>query len=171
MVYLHAILLICINALWLFLTALGLPGNWLIVLTAAVWTWLWPDLDMFSRWTLIALVVLAGAGEVIEFVSGAIGVKKSGGTRWGASGAIVGGILGGLFGTALIPVPVVGTLLGLCLGAFVGATVLEYATGRTIEESYRAGRGAAVGRAFGIAAKLVIGAVMWLLVAIAAFWP
>src|SRR5262245_17015896 len=106
MVYLHAIFLICINALWLFLTALGLPGNWLIVLTAAVWTWLWPDLGMFDRWTLIALVVLAGAGEVIEFVSRAIGVKKSGGTRWGASGAIVGGILGGLFGTALIPVPI-----------------------------------------------------------------
>jgi uncharacterized protein YqgC (DUF456 family) len=171
MLYLYALLLICLNAVWLFLTAIGLPGNWLIVLTVAVCMWLWPDLHMFHLWTLIALVVLAGIGEVVEFLSGAIGVKKAGGTRWGAWGSIVGGILGGLFGTAIIPVPVVGTLVGLCVGAFAGATVLEFAGGRTVEQSYRSGRGAAIGRAFGVVAKLAIGAVMWLVVAIAAVWP
>jgi uncharacterized protein YqgC (DUF456 family) len=171
MVYVYATLLVCINAFWLFLTALGLPGNWLIVLTAAVITWAWPDANMFSRWTLLAIVVLAGLGEVVEFLSGAVGAKKSGGTRWGAAGAIAGSIVGGIAGTALIPVPLVGTLLGMCLGAFGGATLLEFATGRPFERSYAAGRGAAIGRAVGVVLKLAIGVVMWLIVAIAAFWP
>ncbi|HUS92387.1 MAG TPA: DUF456 family protein [Phycisphaerae bacterium] len=171
MIYVCAGLLALVNLLWLGLTLLTLPGNWLMVLTTILVAWWQWDRGMFSPWTLGVLVALAGLGEVLEFLGSAVGVSKAGGTRWGGLGSILGAVAGALAGTVLIPVPLVGTLVGVCAGAGLGAWVLELAVGRTQRESVRAGVGAGVGRLAATLLKLGIGLLIWLIAAVAAFWP
>ncbi|MCI0546390.1 MAG: DUF456 family protein [Candidatus Rokubacteria bacterium] len=166
-----AVGLAALNAVWLYLTALGLPGNWLMVVSTvlvALWQW---EAAMFSPWVLVAILALALAGEALELLAGALGARRAGGTRRAAIGAVLGGLVGGLLGTVLIPVPLVGTLLGVGAGAFVVATGLEWRGGRALDRSLRAGRGAALGQSLGVLAKLGMGAVIWIVVTVAAFWP
>ena len=111
---------------------------------------------------------LAVLGEVLEFVLGAAGARRTGGSTRSAVLALVGSIVGGLMGIAL-PVPIVGPLLGACLGAFVGALLGNLWSRRTFFQSAVAGRGAAIGQFWDTVAKLVIGAVIAVMLAIAAF--
>jgi len=171
MIYLWASLLIVVNLFWLVLTALTLPGNWMMVATTALVAWWQWDEGMFSPWTLGALVVLAAGAEVLEFVSSAVGVRKAGGTRWGGVGSLLGALAGAVAGTILIPIPVVGSLVGVCLGACAGAWGFEAACGRSQKQSLRAGVGAGVGRLIATVLKLAVGVVIWIVVAVAAFWP
>jgi len=171
MIYVWATLLVVANSIWLFLTVLGLPGNWLMVASAVLVAWLYWGQQMIGRWTLVTLLGLAVAGELLEFVAGALGTKKAGGSRGGAFGALVGGLIGAMAGTFVIPVPVIGSLIGACGGAFCGALALELAGGRELEPAVRSGIGAGVGRFFGTVAKLVVGIGIWVVAAVAAFWP
>jgi len=171
MLYLWATLLVLTNAVWLFLVLLGLPGNWLMVASTAFVAWLFWDQGMFSRWTLLALVGIAVLGELLEFVAGAVGTKQAGGSRSGAFGALLGGVIGAIAGTFVIPLPVFGSLMGACGGAFCGALAMELAGGRDLEPAVRSGMGAGIGRFFGTVAKLAVGIVIWLVAAVAAFWP
>ena len=84
MMYLCASLLVVVNAFWLVLTLLMLPGNWMMVATTGLVAWWQWDKGMFSPWTLAAIAALAAAGEVVEFASSAFGVRKVGGTRGAA---------------------------------------------------------------------------------------
>ena len=63
---------------------------------------------------------MAVLGEVLEFVLGAAGSRRPGGSRRAAALAIVGSLVGEIVDTAL-QVPVVGTLISACLGAFAGS--------------------------------------------------
>jgi uncharacterized protein YqgC (DUF456 family) len=167
--YLWASLLILTNAAWLVLDLLGLPGNWLMVAGTLLVAWLQPG--MFSVPTLVAVVVVAAAGELLELLSGALGARKGGAGRRGAAGALLGGFVGAIVGTFMIPVPVVGSLIGACAGACLGAWSLEVSGGRDVGESFRAGVGAGVGRALGTLVKLAAGVLLWLIIAVAAFVP
>jgi uncharacterized protein YqgC (DUF456 family) len=169
MEYLYITVLLALNLVWLFLVVLGLPGTWLMVLSAAGLAWWQPELDLFSTWTLVAVAALAAIGEVLEFVSGALGSKKAGGSTWGALGGLAGAIAGGIFGTVLIPIPILGSILGACLGAFAGALGAEILAGRELAHSVQSGRGAAVGRFVGIVIKLSVGVAIYGTIAIAAF--
>ncbi len=172
MEYVWASLLVLINTCSLFLIVLGLPGTWTMVLaTAGLWWWQGEELVIVSGWVVVVALVLAFVGEVIEFLSGAAGAKKAGGSRWGSVGAIVGALVGAILGTFLIPVPIVGSIVGMCGGAFAFAALLERIGGRTVEESLRSGQGAAVGRFLGILAKLAVGVAIWVVTGVAAFWP
>jgi uncharacterized protein len=163
--------LCALNLVWLFVSALGLPGNWLMVATTtAVAVWQWGS-RMIGPWALGIVFALAIAGEVVETLSGAVATRKVGGTRKAAVGAIGGGILGAFFGTGLVPIPLLGTLIGGFAGAFLGATALEMIGGSSVDRSFRSGAGAAVGHSLGVLAKLAAGAAIWLTAAIAAFWP
>jgi uncharacterized protein YqgC (DUF456 family) len=165
--YLCAAILVLINTIWLALDVLGLPGNWLMVAGTLLLAWLEPG--MFSVWTLVAIVILAAAGEVLELLSGAWGARKGGAGRRGSAGALVGGVIGAIVGTFWIPVPVLGSLVGACAGACLGAWFLELRGGRDFGASFRAGVGAGVGRALGTVIKLAVGILLWLIIAIAAF--
>ena len=68
-----------------------------------------------------------------------------------------------------LPVPLVGPLLGACLGAFGGALLGNLWVGRTLFQSFAAGRGAAIGQFWGTVLKLAIGAIIAVMLAIAAF--
>jgi uncharacterized protein YqgC (DUF456 family) len=173
MFYLYAVLLILLNFCWLLLNLVGMPGNWLIVITTAIVMWAQSGTEgrMFSVTTLVALTALAALGEVLEFAAGAVGASQAGGTRRGSIGALVGGIAGAIVGTMLIPVPVIGSIIGACGGAFGGALIMEFSGGRSLDESLRSGIGAGKGRLVGTLVKIGVGAVMWLLAAVAVFWP
>jgi uncharacterized protein YqgC (DUF456 family) len=175
--YLLAAILVLLNTAWLGLELLGLPGNWLMVGTTVLlawWRWNQPKPaggQMLGPWTLCVIAALALSAEVLEFLTGAIGAQKAGATKRGAFGAIAGGFVGGLVGTAAIPLPVIGTLAGACIGACAGAWLLELAGGATLHKAFGAGIGGGLGRLAGRLIRLAIAGAIWLIAAVAAFWP
>jgi uncharacterized protein YqgC (DUF456 family) len=175
--YLVAVILTLVNLGWLVTVVFSLPGTWLMVLSTGIAAWIqWqPGRPMNDQaiglWALLALVVLAFIGEVLEFVAGAAGAKKAGGSRRGAVAAIVGGVVGAIVGTFVIPIPVLGSLIGAGGGAGLAAWGIELAGGKTMEHSVRIGMGAGVGRLMGTVYKLAVGVAIWIVATTAAFWP
>lgn len=169
MVYVYAVVLTVFNiGLW-FGILFNLPGTWLMILFPALLEWWKPGQFMFS-WTVLCVALgFAVLGEVLEFVLGAAGARHAGGSKRAAALAIVGSFVGGLLGTAF-PIPIVGTLIGACLGAFVGSLSGDLWAGRPLLQSVEAGRGAAVGRFWGTTAKMAVGAIIVVMLAIAAFF-
>jgi uncharacterized protein len=168
--YVWPILLVLVNAAWLVSIIAGLPGTWLMIGSAILLQWLRP-VECFSIGTLVVVAVLAGLGELFELATGVVGAKAAGSTRHGAVGGLLGGLVGALVGTFVIPIPLIGTLIGACLGAAGGTILLEARAGMPTHASVRAGVGAGVGRLLGTVIKLAFGVVIWVILAIAAFWP
>lgn len=169
MVYVYAVVLTVLNLLFWVGILVGLPGTWLMILVSALLEWWQPGHFMFSWTVLLVAAGLALLGEVLEFVLGAAGSRQAGGSKRAAALAIIGSLIGAIAGTAL-PAPIVGTLIGACLGAFAGSLLGDLWAGRPLFRSFEAGWGAAVGRFWGTIAKLVIGAVIVVLLALAAFF-
>jgi len=171
MLYVGLSILVLLNLLWLTLVLFGLPGNWLMVLSTALFAWWTWDRQVFSGGTLIAIVVLAGIGELLEFLGGMAGARRAG-ASWRASLAgILGALLGALVGTVMLPVPLVGTLVGASVGAGLAVWFVETSRGAHPELSWHRAVGAGVGELIGILSKFVIGIAIWLTIAVAAFWP
>ena len=126
---------------------------------------------VFGSPVLVAVCALALLGELFEFLAGVLGSKTAGGSGRGAIGALVGALLGGLVGTFCIPLPILGSLIGTCGGAAVGALAMELHGRRTLGAALRSGAGAGVGRLLGTLGKLIAGSLIWVIVAVAAFWP
>jgi len=169
--YLWATLLIAVNTVWLLAVIIGLPGTWLMLACTALLAWWQRDAGMFSSYTLIAILILAIVGEILEFVAAIFGARKAGAKAAGSAGAIIGALLGGIVAVPLIPVPLLGPLIGACAGAFAGAMLTELSAGRHTRQAMRTGIGAGTGRFLGTAAKFAVGVMIWLIVALAAFWP
>ena len=166
-VFLWAVVMAIVNLVWLALTLLGLPGNWLMIVTAALVTW-WVDPPLIGKGVFIAVVLLAGVGEIVEFCAGALGSRLGGGGKWASLAALIGGIAGAILGTVFIPIPVIGTILGAAIGAFAGSAGVELYAGRSRGEAFRAGRGAAIGHVTGNASKFALGCVVWVVLTAAA---
>jgi hypothetical protein len=81
----------------------------------------------------------------------------------------MGAVVGATIGTLVLPL--VGTVFGACIGAGVGAWGLELTAGKEMKESFHCGFGAGVGEFVGITSKLALGVLIWLIIAVAAFWP
>ena len=169
MVYVYAVVLTVLNLVFWVGILFNLPGTWLMIVVPALLEWWQPGHFMFSWTVLFVAAGLAVLGEVLEFVLGAAGSRHAGGSKRAAALAIVGSLIGAIAGTAL-PVPIVGTLIGACLGAFAGSLLGDLWAGRPLFPSFEAGWGAAVGRFWGTIAKLVIGAMIVVLLALAAFF-
>lgn len=166
--FVYAIVLTLLNLLFWFGIVFNLPGTWLMVLAAAIVEWLNPGEFMFGWTVLYAAAALALLGELLEFAWGAAGARRAGGSGRGAAMSIVGGIVGAILGL-MLPIPVVGSLIGACLGAFAGALLGDLSTGRALHQSVGSGRGAAIGRFWGTVGKLAIGAVIFVVLSVAAF--
>jgi uncharacterized protein YqgC (DUF456 family) len=169
MAYLWATILTVANLVWLAMNIFGLPGNWLIVASTLTLAWFYPH--MFSVWTLSAIVVVALIGEVMEFLAGMVGAKAAGASRKGAWAALLGAMIGAIVGTFTIPIPVIGTLIGAAGGAAICAWGVELLGGRSMKASAVAGAGSGAGRILGTLAKLALGALLWIIAAVATFWP
>lgn len=165
-----AILLLLIMLLCWAMTLLGLPGNWAMVAAAVVYFFVCPKDSRFEMgWIpLVALALLASLGELIEFLAGAMGTAKAGGSRRSAVLAILGSLVGGIGGAIvcapLIPIPLVGSLIGAIffasVGALVGAVMGERWKGRDFEHAWQVGKGAFVGRLLGTMGKVLVASLM-----------
>lgn len=168
MVYVYAVVLTMFNLVFWFGILFNLPGTWLMVLLATVLE-LWKPGEFMFSWTLLYVAVgLAMLGEALEFVLGAAGARRAGGSKRAAALAIAGGVFGAIMGTPL-PIPIAGTLIGACLGAFVGSLLGDLWARRPLLRSVEAGRGAAVGRLRGTVAKMTVGGIIVVVLGIAAF--
>lgn len=139
----------------------NLPGLWLILFSAIIFS----SVNHFSKpslWILFLLFVLAGFGELIEFLIGIYGVRKYGGSKQAVVGAIFGGIIGAILLGHLIFL--VGAILGAFLGSIAGAFIVEWIRGREIKKAFSSATGAFIGRMGAILAKASIGAAMCVLI-------
>jgi hypothetical protein len=116
MLYAGLSILVLLNLLWLALVLFGLPGNWLMVLSTALFAWWTSDRQTFSGGVLIASAVLVAVGELLEFL---------------------GGLAGALIGTVVTPVLLVGTLVGASVGAGMAVWFAETSRGAHPELSRR----------------------------------
>ncbi len=171
MIYVIAAALVLFNTFCLLLVLLRLPGVWLMVFCTGLVAWWQWDEGMFSPWTLAAILLLAFISEVLELIAGAAGTRQMGGSRWGAFVALFGAIGGAVAGTVLIPIPPLGSIIGAIGGAALAAWVAELIIGRKMHEAMRSGAGAGIGTLAGMLVKLGIGALVWFIIAVAAFWP
>jgi hypothetical protein len=170
----YALMLLAVLAVCWVAQALGLPGNWLIVLATALYVYVVPAHSAAAiRWpVLLGLAVLAALGEVVELTAGALGAAQQGGSRRGALLALVGSVIGSLVGVFVgLPIPVIGSIVAAVLfggaGALVGAILGEAGRGRTPAQSWAIGIAAFRGRFLGTLFKLLLGAVMVLVVLLA----
>lgn len=155
---LAAIIVTIAALLGIVLTLLTLPGIWFAVIVAVVCA-IWRP-ELISIPTLIAAVALAVAGEIAELAWSAVGAAKQGSTRAGGVGALAGGLIGAILATFLIPIPILGTLAGAVIGAAAGAFIAERGMHqRTWRDSFRIGKGAAVGRLYAVIIKTLIAAI------------
>lgn len=170
MIYVWATVLNVVNLACVGMVAFQLPGTWaMLAVTAGAAWWQWGQ-NLISPWVLVVAAGLAVAGEAVEFLGAAAGVKKAGGGKAGMFGGLGGAIVGAIGATFLIPIPIVGTLIGVCLGAGLGAGLLESAFGRPGRQAVKIGAGAGAGRLAGTLLKLLVAVVMWVLIAVNSYW-
>lgn len=127
-----------------------LPGH-VVILAGAVVYRLMVGVDAgIGWWGFGILVVLMAVSQAFEIMSGSLGAKWFGGSRWGAAGALVGGIAGLFF----MP-------FGLILGPLAGAFGFEilFAKKKT-KESAVSGMGSVVGTVAGMGFKIAVGMLM-----------
>ena len=156
MTYFFIILLIALMFAALLSQIISLPGNWIILLLLGLWKWLGPDAPELTGQVFLMLVLMAAAGEGLEW-----GAQLWSGKRYGSSGfGNVGGILGAI----------VGALLGAMAGAYIGCLAVELLRGRPGAEARQAALGVFWGKLFGLCIKLGIGAsIIW--IGVSHVWP
>lgn len=127
-----------------------LPGH-LMILIAAVAHWFMLREDSgVEWWTFVVLALLLALSQVVEYLSGAMGTKWFGGSKWGAVGAVAGALLGILF----MP-------WGLLLGPLLGAFLCEWlGAKKEWKPATVSGVGSVVGTLAGLVFKAVIVVVM-----------
>lgn len=137
-----------------------LPGH-LIIFIAAVGHWLMlRENSGVEWWTFVVLAVLLIISQVLEFMSGAMGTRWFGGSRWGAAGALLGGIVGMFF----LP-------FGLILGPLVGAMVFEFSFAKKeVRPATVSGVGSVLGTVAGLIVKVVVGVMMIVWFVVDVFW-
>lgn len=137
-----AVLLVLVGVAGTVLPAL--PGSLLVLagLVLAAWT---DDFERVGGWVIGLLAVLTALTYAADFAATAFGAKRVGASRRAIIGASLGTVVGLFFG---IP--------GLLLGPFIGAVIAEYTARRDVAHAGRAGIGATLGLAIGMAAKLAL---------------
>jgi uncharacterized protein YqgC (DUF456 family) len=132
-----------------------LPGTALILVGALVHA-VAHGFDPIGPWRLLALALLTLAAVGLDYLAGALGVRRFGGSGWATAGAVVGALVGILFG-----------LVGLVLGPLLGALLAEYLYTRRLDASLRSALGTVVGLLLGAVAKFGVAVVM---AALFAYW-
>jgi uncharacterized protein YqgC (DUF456 family) len=127
-----------------------LPGTTLILAGAVIHKLVFPSgPHTLSWWIIGGMIALMIVSYAIDFVSGAVGAKYFGATRWGAIGGLIGAIVGLFFS---IPGIIIGPLVGVLVGELIG--------GKQLVDAGKSTWGTLLGTTAGMIAKLVIGLVM-----------
>lgn len=135
------------------LFAAGLAGSILPVLPGAPLIWLgmliyglFVNFEGLSVAFYIWQGLAVGLVFVIDYVAGAWGARKFGGSRNAILGSLVGAVFGlFLFGPA-----------GIIFGPFLGAVAGELLSGKHLEQAVRSGLGTMIGFIGGTVIKVVI---------------
>jgi uncharacterized protein YqgC (DUF456 family) len=125
-----------------------LPGTPLILAGSLLYAVV-TDFEPIGVGRLLILAGIAALAYSLDYLAGAAGVKKLGGSRWAMLGAVVGAVVGVFFGP-----------LGLILGPILGAVACELLVSRELGTSVRSGFGTIVGMLFGLAIKFSLAVVM-----------
>ncbi len=99
--------------------------------------------------TMVVLVLLTVAAYALDFLSGYVGAKYFGATKWAMFGAVLGALIGVFFG-----------ILGLFVGPVIGAIIGEFVAGKTMIDAGRAGWGSLLGNLGAMIGKLIIALAM-----------
>lgn len=128
-----------------------LPGHLILFIAAAAHRlMLGAEGSGLYWWSFVVLGLLMAISQAFEMISGAVGTRWFGGSRWGALGALIGTVAGLFF----LP-------FGLLLGPLVGAFVFEIGFAkRQTTPAMVSGVGSVVGTLTGMAFKIAIGAAM-----------
>ena len=106
---------------------------------------------------------------MVEFAASTIGTAKAGGSKWASVGSLIGGVVGAVIGSFFVPP--LGTILGACLAAGAGSMLGDRLAGRPWRKAVKTAKGAAVGKLWGTVGKAAVAVVMWVVAAVAVFWP
>ncbi|MDD2753799.1 MAG: DUF456 domain-containing protein [Candidatus Portnoybacteria bacterium] len=146
------ILLICIivillTAAFLFtILPLVVPGI-IFTIAAALILVFWKGMAALGIWNLAVILLMGVLYFSFDWLGGALGAKKFGGSKYGVWGAIIGGILG-------IPL---GGLPGVILGTVIGAAVFELLFNKEkFGQSLKIGFGAGLGFVLGTFGKVIL---------------
>jgi uncharacterized protein YqgC (DUF456 family) len=77
-----------------------LPGTTIILAAAILHHFMLGTAESVGWWTIGGLTVLTLLSYALELISGTLGAKWFGATRWGALGGILGAIVGLFFGSS-----------------------------------------------------------------------
>lgn len=135
----------------------GLPGNFIILGASILYGW-YGGFDEITVKTIIILIVLAVAGELIEFLLGILGSKKYESSNRAIVGSIIFGIIGAIMGAPFFFG--IGAVVGAFAGAFAGAIIVELSQGKKMDEALKSGWGAFIGRVAGTISKGAVGIAM-----------
>jgi hypothetical protein len=103
-----------------------------------------------AQWIMLGgLALLTILTYVVDLVSGTVGAKWFGATKWGAWGGIIGAIVGLFFG-----------LIGVFIGPLIGVLVGEIIGGKELLPAGKSTWGTLLGTTAGIAIRLLIAMVM-----------
>jgi uncharacterized protein YqgC (DUF456 family) len=127
-----------------------LPGHLLIFIGAVCYRIMLGSEAGIMWWGFAILLLLMAISQFFGIISGSLGSKWFGGSRWGAVGALFGGFAGLFF----LPF---GLILGPLIGAFGGEIIFAK---RSTKESAASGLGSVVGTLSGVVFNLIVGALM-----------
>lgn len=128
-----------------------LPGSLFILLGAVAHYFLFGQSESGLTWvSFVVLTVLFAISILVDWVSGAIGAKWFGASKWGIAGAILGGIIGIFFG-----------FIGLVIGPLIGAFLFEIIFAKKeLNSATKSTWGTLLGGGAGLIAKLGVSVAM-----------
>jgi uncharacterized protein len=131
-----------------------LPGPILVFVGSLIYAWP-TGFDKVGIWIILLLLVITILVQVLDFLMGAWGAKKFGGTWRGIVGAIAGALISIFSGHIymIIILPLIGAVVGELIG------------GMQLKDSSRVGMGTLVGMILGMALRMGAAIVM-----IGIFW-
>lgn len=155
--YVVLVLYILVSLAGLVSLIFGLPGTFIILGASVLYGWYGGFSEITVR-VIIILVVLALAGELIEFLLGILGSKKYESSNRAIVGSIIFGIIGAVMGAPFFFG--IGAVIGAFAGAFAGAILMELSQGKKMDEAIKSGWGAFLGRVAGTISKGSVGIAM-----------
>lgn len=136
-----------------------LPGPVLIFAAGVVHTLLLPAAGM-SWQGFVVLALLLVLAYVVDFMSGAMGARWFGASKWGIAGVFVGGVVGLFFAP-----------LGFILGPLIGALSFEiFFAKKRLQPAVKSTWGTLLGTGVGLVLRLMVALAMVATVLIDALW-